>query len=207
MLQRRFTLACLLFCTPLLVSAQEATTPAPTATSSMEKPGYVTDNLSTPLRSGPGNEYRTVATVRSGEAIVVIGDNPANGFLKIRDVNGNEGWLAGDYVSFSATAKSDLESLKQQLSQQQMLAAQLEQERQGMQEAVRKAETERDEAVAKAKQALQTTEQLTARLAEENPDLLKNKMVIGGGLTVIGVLFGLILPLITPRRRRNDRWM
>jgi len=207
MLQRRFTLACLLFCTPLLVSAQEATNPAPTATSSMEKPGYVTDNLSTPLRSGPGNEYRTVATVRSGEAIVVIGDNPANGFLKIRDVNGNEGWLAGDYISFSATAKSDLESLKQQLSQQQMLAAQLEQERQGMQEAVRKAETERDEAVAKAKQALQTTEQLTARLAEENPDLLKNKMVIGGGLTVIGVLFGLILPLITPRRRRNDRWM
>lgn len=189
------------------VAAQSATAPAVTPDKSAEKAGYIVDSLSTALRSGPGNEYRTVASIRSGEAVTVIGDNPANGFLKIRDVQGNEGWLAGDYVTFTASPKANLEALKQQLSQQEMIAAQFEQERQQLQAAVTKAETERDDAVKAAELAKKTAEQLTARLAEENPELLHNKMVIGGGILGAGILFGLILPAIMPRRRRNDRWM
>lgn len=184
------------------VVSTPATTPAAT-----EKPGFIVDTLSTALRSGPGNEYRTISSIRSGEAVSVIGDNPANGFLKIRDIQGNEGWLAGDYVTFTASPKANLEALKQQLSQQEMMVAQFDQERQQLQAAVTKAETERDEAVKTAELAKKTAEQLTARLAEENPELLNNKMVIGGGILGAGLLLGLILPAIMPRRRRNDRWM
>ncbi len=184
------------------VASTPTTTPAAT-----EKPGFIVDTLSTALRSGPGNEYRTISSIRSGEAVSVIGDNPANGFLKIRDAQGNEGWLAGDYVTFTASPKANLEALKQQLSQQEMMVAQFDQERQQLQAAVTKAETERDEAVKTAELAKKTAEQLTARLAEENPELLNNKMVIGGGILGAGILFGLILPAIMPRRRRNDRWM
>lgn len=189
------------------VAPQNATTAAATPDKSAEKAGYIVDSLSTALRSGPGIEYRTVASIRSGEAVTVIGDNPANGFLKIRDVQGNEGWIAGDYVTFTASPKANLEALKQQLSQQEMIAAQFDQERQQLQAAVTKAETERDEAVKTAELAKKTAEQLTARLAEENPELLNNKMVIGGGILGAGLLLGLILPAIMPRRRRNDRWM
>ena len=189
------------------VAPQNATTAAATPDKSAEKAGYIVDSLSTALRSGPGIEYRTVASIRSGEAVTVIGDNPANGFLKIRDVQGNEGWIAGDYVTFTASPKANLEALKQQLSQQEMIVAQFEQERQQLQAAVTKAETERDEAVKTAELAKKTAEQLTARLAEENPELLNNKMVIGGGILGAGLLLGLILPAIMPRRRRNDRWM
>lgn len=185
-----------------------ATTPAAPATATpVEKPAYVVDSLSTAIRSGPGNEYRTVGTVKAGETVTFIGDNPANGFIKIRDINGNEGWLSGDYISFTASPKANLEALKQQLGQQEMIAAQFEQERQTLQQAVSKAEAERDAAVQAAELAKQTTAQLTARLADENPELLHNKMVIGGGLIIGGILFGLLLPLITPKRRRNDRWM
>lgn len=201
--------------------AQQQSTPEPVATSpsspppaaattantAREKPAYISDSLSTVLRSGPGNEYRTIGTVRAGETVTFIGDNPANGFVKIRDINGNEGWLSGDYVSYSASPKANLEALKQQLSQQEMIAAQFEQERQTLQQAVTTAQAERDQALQAAELAKQTTAQLTARLAEENPELLHNKMVIGGGLIIGGILFGLLLPLITPKRRRNDRWM
>jgi SH3 domain protein len=172
-----------------------------------EKPAFIIDSLSTPLRSGPGNEYRTISTVRAGESVTFIGDNPANGFVKVRDNTGAEGWLSGDYVTYNASPKANLEALKQQLSQQEMIAAQFEQERQALQAEVTKAQTERDEAVKAAELAKQTAAQLTTRLAEENPELLQNKMVIGGGILLGGILFGLILPLITPKRRRNDRWM
>ncbi|MDZ7868763.1 MAG: TIGR04211 family SH3 domain-containing protein [Rheinheimera sp.] len=173
----------------------------------VEKPAFVIDSLSTPLRSGPGNEYRTISTVRAGENVTFIGDNPANGFVKIRDASGAEGWLSGEYISYNASPKANLEALKQQLGQQEMIAAQFEQERQTLQSEVSKAQAERDEAVKAAELAKQTAAQLTTRLAEENPELLQNKMVIGGGILFGGILFGLILPLITPKRRRNDRWM
>jgi SH3 domain protein len=192
---------------PTQASSTRLNTPATTTAAPAEKPAYVVDSLSTAIRSGPGNEYRTIGTVKAGETVTFIGDNPANGFIKIRDINGNEGWLSGDYISFTASPKANLEALKQQLGQQEMIAAQFEQERQTLQQAVAKAEAERDAAVQAAELAKQTTAQLTARLSEQNPELLHNKMVIGGGLIIGGILFGLLLPLITPKRRRNDRWM
>lgn len=188
-------------------STDAAKAPNVVEKSAAEKPAFIVDTLSTPLRSGPGNEYRTISTVRAGENVTFIGDNPANGFIKIRDISGNEGWLSGEYITYTASPKASLEALKQQLGQQEMIAAQFEQERQQLQQAVTTAESERDVARKEAELAKQTAAQLTARLAEENPELLQNKMVIGGGILAAGLLLGLILPAITPRRRRNDRWM
>ena len=187
--------------------ATPASTEPAKVSASSEKPAFVIDALSTPLRSGPGNEYRTISTVRAGESVTFIGDNPANGYIKIRDVSGNEGWLSGEYITYAASPKADLSALKQQLGQQEMIAAQFELERQNLQQAVVAAETERDNAKKEAELAKQTAAQLTARLADENPDLMQNKMVIGGGILAVGLFLGLILPAITPKRRRNDRWM
>lgn len=171
------------------------------------KPAFVIDNLPTALRSGPGFEYRTIASVQSGQAISVIGDNPSNKFVKVRDESGTEGWLSGDLITYKQSPKANLESMKQQLSQQEMMVAQFEQERQQLQERITKAEKERDQAVQEMQLAKATTAQLTQRLAEENPDLLHNKLVIGGGILLAGLCFGLLLPSLIPRRRDRDRWM
>ena len=172
-----------------------------------EKPAFIIDTLSTPVRSGPGNEYRTISTVRAGENVTYIGQNPANGFIKIRDDAGTEGWLSGEYISYNASPKSDLGSLKQQLRQQEMMVAQFEQERSAMQTALSAAEAARDAAVKEAELAKQTTAAITKQLAEQNPPLAQNKMVIGGGILAAGLLLGLILPVFMPNRRRKDRWM
>jgi SH3 domain protein len=193
------------------ISAQETTVETPVVAvekpASNEKPAFIIDTLSTPVRSGPGNEFRSIATVGAGENVTYIGQNPANGFIKIRDSAGNEGWLSGEYITYTASPKSSVESLKQQLSQQEMIAASFEQERASLQAAVTAAEAARDQAVQEAQLAKQTTAALTKQLAEQNPPLSQNKMVIGGGILAAGLLLGLILPVIMPNRRRKDRWM
>ncbi len=172
-----------------------------------EKPAFIIDTLSTPLRSGPGNEYRTISSVRAGESVTYIGQNPANGFIKVRDADGAEGWLSGEYITYSASPKTSTESLKQQLRQQEMIVAQFEQEREQLQQALSAAEAARDQAVQESELAKQTTTVLTRQLAAENPPLAKNKMIIGGGILAAGLLLGLLLPVLMPKRRRNDRWM
>lgn len=180
---------------------------AEAAKAANEKPAFIIDTLSTPVRSGPGNEYRTISTVKAGENVTYIGQNPANGFIKIRDDAGTEGWLSGEYISYSASPKSDLTSLKQQLRQQEMIVAQFEQERSTIQNALSAAEAARDAALKEAELAKQTTAAITKQLAEQNPPLAQNKMVIGGGILAAGLLLGLILPVFMPNRRRKDRWM
>lgn len=182
-------------------------TPSVTTSATTAKPAFIIDNLPTALRSGPGFEYRTIASVQSGQAISVIGDNPSNKFVKVRDESGTEGWLSGDLITYKQSPKANLESMKQQLSQQEMMVAQFEQERQQLQELITKAEKERDQAVQEMQLAKATSAQLTQRLAEENPDLLHNKLVIGGGILLAGLCFGLLLPSLMPRRRDRDRWM
>jgi SH3 domain protein len=202
---------CTLFSASVLVQAQEVpaetTAPAEEKSASSEQSVFIIDTLSTAVRSGPGNEYRSISTVRAGENVTAIGKNPANGFIKIRDDAGNEGWLSGEYITDTASPKSSLESLKQQLRQQEMIAAQFEQERSSMQSMVSAAETARDQAMQETELAKLTTAALTKQLAEQNPPLAQNKFVIGGGIMAVGLFIGLLLPVMMPSRRKKDRWM
>lgn len=193
--------------TTTTAAPQAATSSAADKTTVQEKTAFIIDTLSTPLRSGPGNEYRTISSVRAGENVTYIGQNPANGFIKVRDADGAEGWLSSEYITYSASPKASTESLKQQLRQQEMIVAQFEQERQQLQQAVTAAEAARDQAVQDSELAKQTTAALTRQLAAENPPLAKNKMIIGGGILAAGLLLGLLLPVLMPNRRRKDRWM
>jgi SH3 domain protein len=45
-----------------------------------------------------------------------------------------------------------------------------------------------------------------AQLGDENKQVLMRYMVYGGGIAGAGLLAGLILPMLTRGRKRNDRW-
>lgn len=79
-----------------------AATPAPTASPSPEaptQPAVVVIVLPEALnvRSGPGVDYKAIATVSSGAELPVIGRREANDWFKVI-VNGQEGWVVALYV-------------------------------------------------------------------------------------------------------------
>ncbi len=79
-----------------------AATPASTASPSPEaptQPAVVVIVLPEALnvRSGPGVDYKAIATVSSGAELPVIGRREANDWFKVI-VNGGEGWVVALYV-------------------------------------------------------------------------------------------------------------
>jgi len=79
-----------------------AATPASTASPSPEaptQPAVVVIVLPEALnvRSGPGVDYKAIATVSSGAELPVIGRREANDWFKVI-VNGQEGWVVALYV-------------------------------------------------------------------------------------------------------------
>jgi len=176
---------------------------------------WVSDSLSTYVRSGPTDGYRIVGTLTSGEKVELLGTQ--NDYSQVRGASGNIVWIPSRDLQEVPGQAERLPQLEQQVAE---LSAQLrtiddgwKARVQGMQETLdaRKAHIDElearrqalDAALTKAQSELRTTQ---AKLGDENNQILMRYMVYGGSIAGAGLLVGLILPAITRGRKRNDRW-
>ncbi len=54
---------------------------------------YVSDELSTYVHSGPGNQYRIVGSLNSGSTVTVLSRNAATGYVQVKDDKDRTVWL------------------------------------------------------------------------------------------------------------------
>jgi SH3 domain protein len=68
---------------------------------------YVGDITKLNLRSGKGVKYRVIQTLDSGEKVTVI--STVNEWTKVGTMNGNEGWVASEYLTIHKPANIKIE--------------------------------------------------------------------------------------------------
>lgn len=180
-----------------------------------ENERWVSDSLSTYVRSGPTDGYRIVGTLKSGQKVELLGVKDE--YSRVRGESGDAVWIPSRDLQEVPGQAERLPQLEQQVAE---LSAQLQTiddswkaRVQGMQETLdsRKALIEELEASRKAlgTELASTQSELRtaqARLGDENNQLLMRYLVYGGGIAGVGLLLGLILPALTRGRKRNDRW-
>lgn len=180
-----------------------------------ESQRWISDSLSTYVRSGPTDGYRIVGTLKSGQKVELLGVQGE--YSRVRGESGDAVWIPSRDLQEVPGQAERLPQLEQQVAE---LGAQLttiddrwKVRVQGMQETLdsRKALIEELEARSKALDAELTSSQselrtVQAQLGDENNQLLMRYLVYGGGIAGIGLLLGLILPALTRGRKRNDRW-
>lgn len=176
---------------------------------------WVSDSLTTYVRSGPTDGYRIVGTLRSGQKVELL--QTSGDYSQVRGENGDRVWIRSSdlqEVPGQAERVPQLEQEVAQLSEELRTINENWQNRvQGMQETLesRKAlieelearRTALEEALTAAHSELRQTQ---AKLGDENNQMLMRYMVYGGSIAGAGLLAGLILPLLTRGRKRNDRW-
>ncbi|MFP5424649.1 MAG: TIGR04211 family SH3 domain-containing protein [Gammaproteobacteria bacterium] len=176
---------------------------------------WVSDNLSTYVRSGPTNGHRIVGTLKAGQKVTLIGSQGE--YSQVRGQSGDLVWILNSdlqAVPGQAERLPQLDSEVAQLSEQLKTIDDSWKARvQGMQETLdsRKAlidELEKrnkdlNEQLDQAQSSLRDTQ---ARLGDENKQVMMRYMVYGGSIAGAGLLLGLILPALTRGRKRNDRW-
>ncbi|WP_410678374.1 TIGR04211 family SH3 domain-containing protein [Avibacterium paragallinarum] len=175
---------------------------------------YVTENLSTFLRKGAGEQFKIAGTIRSGEPVTVLDQKEK--YTLIRDSRNREAWILTSELSATPSSKDENPKLKASIEELTLKLNSLDHDWQQ-----RTSELQR-----RTKQA----EQQSSLLLEQNSQLRreleisKNKnsdleamldagkreiaiqwFIYGGAVLGIGLLLGLILPFILPKRRR-DGW-
>jgi SH3 domain protein len=177
---------------------------------------WVSDNLNTYVRSGPTDGYRIVGTLTSGERVELM--TTQGDYSRVRSASGDTVWISSSELQDVPGQGERLPQLEQQVTE---LSAELQgidaswtTRVKGMQETLdsRKALIDELEATRQAlnTELTETQSELRsaqAQLGDESKQVLMRYMLYGGGIAVVGIIFGLILPSMTRSRKRNDGWV
>ncbi|QJQ99710.1 TIGR04211 family SH3 domain-containing protein [Halomonas sp. PGE1] len=176
---------------------------------------WVSDSLTTYVRSGPTDGYRIVGTLTAGEPVTQL--ETSGNYTRVQNADGNSVWILTSELQATPSAQVRVPALEQQVAE---LSAELdgineqwESRTAAQSEALETREARiadleaRNEALdAESEQSRQTIRQLQARLDTQEEDLLMRYFMYGGGVAGAGLLVGLIVPHLPRRKRKRDRW-
>nr|WP_086939739.1 TIGR04211 family SH3 domain-containing protein [Thaumasiovibrio occultus] len=173
---------------------------------------YISDNLFTYMHAGPGTQYRIVGSVNAGAKVSM--HERSGKYIRITDARGRNGWVQGDFISQTPGLKDRLPALEQELADTK---SQLENAQATANEHQSALNTELSDSQTQVSELQEAndllTKQLTAaetemrsmrsKLDKQQNDLLMKWFLRGGVVAGIGLLLGLLLPSMMPRKRKK----
>lgn len=178
---------------------------------------WISDSLTTYVRSGPTDGYRIVGTLTSGQKVELL--STQGDYSQVRGENGSAVWIPSRDLQEVPGQAERLPQLEQKVTELSTQLAGIDdtwkQRVQGMQETLdsrkalidelQAARASLDSELSQARSDLRETQ---AQLGDENKQVLMRYMVYGGSIAGAGLLAGLVLPtLLRVRRKRNDQWI
>lgn len=176
---------------------------------------YVTENLNTYLRKGPGDQFKISGTIQAGEKVTLL--DRKDRYALIRDSKNREAWILNSELTATPSSKELTPQLKQQV---QELTLKLNNIDKDWQQRTAEMQRRTQQAAQQSNELLEQNAQLKREL-----DILKNKnrdlealqnaesreimiqyFIYGGSVLGVGLLLGLVVPFILPRRKRNNGW-
>ncbi|EGR2837784.1 TIGR04211 family SH3 domain-containing protein [Vibrio cholerae] len=175
---------------------------------------YIADKLFTYMHSGPSNQYRILGSIDAGEKVKLIEVNKESGYSHIADERGRTGWVESRFITREVSNTLRLPALEKELEEVKKLLANArknaDSEKAGLAESLELrnqqiADLERNYADISKQLTDSQSEirELRAKLDTQKEDLLLKYFTYGGGVAGIGLLLGLVLPHIIPRRKRH----
>ncbi|MEB6334303.1 TIGR04211 family SH3 domain-containing protein [Serratia rhizosphaerae] len=179
---------------------------------------YISDELNTYVHSGPGNQYRIVGTLNAGDEVTLLSVNDSTKYGQIRDAKGRSVWIPLSQLSNTPSLRTRVPELEQQV---QTLTDKLtnidnswNQRTADMQQKVAASDStisglqEENQALKNQLQVAQKkVNAVNLQLDDKQRTIILQWFMYGGGVAGIGLLLGLLLPHLLPRRKNNNRWM
>ncbi|MCG7585157.1 TIGR04211 family SH3 domain-containing protein [Photobacterium sp. OFAV2-7] len=179
---------------------------------------YISDDLFTYMHRGPSTQFRIMGSVNAGTKVTLLEVNKENGFSKITDSRGRTGWVNSDFISGQVGLKERVPALEKELTEVKAALADAQmsgdEKTKSLQNSLQMRTeqiTELESQNSQLNEQLMTSQteirELRAKIDTQKDDLLMKWFTYGGMVAGAGLLFGLILPHLIPRRRkRNNGW-
>lgn len=182
--------------------------------SAMAKDRFISDNLFTYMHAGPSNQFRIIGSVNAGEQVNLVSVDKKSGYSQVVDTRGRKGWVSTSFITTQEGMSTRLPKLEKELSQVKEKLANASdsanREKEGLVDSLNTRNSqisELEKSYGDMSQQLTASQtevrNLRAKLDTQKDDLLLKYFMYGGGVAGIGLLFGLVLPHVVPRKRRS----
>ncbi|WP_158379830.1 TIGR04211 family SH3 domain-containing protein [Candidatus Williamhamiltonella defendens] len=183
-----------------------------------EEERYISDNLTTYVYSGPGDEYRILGVLKVDEPVTLLDAQTTNQYAQIRDKKGRVFWIPAKHLSTVPSQLSRLPNLEQIIKN---LTDQLNDTHHRLKERSQEIQAK----IAFSEKLIEglknentgLKEQLTIRNQQINEvqnktnadknNIMMKWFTYGGMVAGTSFIFGLLLPFLIPRRKKNHRWI
>ena len=179
---------------------------------------YVSDELNTWVRSGPGDNYRLVGTVNAGEAVTLLQTNNDTQYAQVKDSSGRTVWIPLKELSTSPSLKTrvpDLENQVKTLTDKlnnidttwNQRTADMQKKVAGSDSVINGLKDENQKLKNELIVAQKKVNAANLQLDDKQRTIIMQWFMYGGGVLGAGLILGLVLPHLVPSRKRKDRWM
>ena len=183
-----------------------------------EEKRYVSDELNTWVRSGPGDNYRLVGTVNAGEEVVLLQTNEASNYAQVRDSSGRTAWIPLKELNTQPSLRTRVPELENQVktltdklnnidNTWNQRTADMQQKVAGSDGVINSLKEENQKLKNELIVAQKKVNAANLQLDDKQRTIIMQWFMYGGGLLGAGLFLGLVLPHLIPRRKRKDRWM
>lgn len=183
-----------------------------------EEKRYVSDELNTWVRSGPGDNYRLVGTVNAGEEVVLLQTNEASNYAQVRDSSGRTAWIPLKELNTQPSLRTRVPELENQVktltdklnnidNTWNQRTADMQQKVAGSDGVINSLKEENQKLKNELIVAQKKVNAANLQLDDKQRTIIMQWFMYGGGVLGVGLVLGLVLPHLIPSRKRKDRWM
>ncbi|CCW30696.1 conserved exported hypothetical protein [Xenorhabdus nematophila F1] len=183
-----------------------------------EEKRYVSDELSAYIRSGPSIQNRILGSLNAGEEVTLISPKSENGFIQIKDRKGRTSWILSSEISPIPSLRERIPTMEQQIKTLtdnlaniddtwNKRTAELQNKVATSDKIISDLKKENAQLQSKLTVAEKKVEIANLQLDDRQREIILQWFMYGGGVAGIGLLLGLLLPHMIPRRKKKDRWM
>ncbi|MGX2968293.1 TIGR04211 family SH3 domain-containing protein [Ursidibacter sp. B-7004-1] len=185
------------------------------STVSLAQTQYVTENLNTYLRKGPSDQFKISGTIQAGDKVILL--DRKDRYALIRDSKNREAWILNSELTSTPSSKELTPQLQQKVEeltlklnkidsdwQQRTAEMQRRTEQANQQSNIlldQNAQLKRELDILKSK-----NRDLEAMQDAQSREIMIQYFIYGGSVLGVGLLLGLIIPILLPRRKRNNGW-
>lgn len=165
---------------------------------------YVSSNLFTYMRSGPGTQYRLLGSVNAGTRIQVLQVDRENNYTEIIDNRQRTGWIESKFVTRQPSFKMQVDELQNALEENKTVIEGMRLDTLAAQERAKGAKEQANELNRKVTEHLEEIARLNESIEKRERSNNMQWFTRGSILAVIAIIIGYIMGL-TGRRRSQSR--
>jgi len=196
-----FVIFSILLCTTISAQGQAQET-----ASSKNKQGFISDDLSIYMHTGPGTKYRILGTINAGSEIKVT-EKSEKGYSQIIDDKKRNAWVETKYITTKPGLRFVVAELNGKIASTSDYSNQLDGEVNQLRSSVAILTKDKKNLLSQLKQVEKQLKVTQSKVKDQDTKILTQRFYNGAIVLGVGLILGLIIPRFFARRRRSmENW-